>query len=314
MSVFAAAALVVLKLGTGLVAGSLGLVSAGIESSGDVVAAVLTLFAIRLGGRPADANHPYGHRRAENLAALGEAAILTAGGIVVVVEAFGRLAGRGRPLEAHWYVFAVIVVALALDLSRVLVSLGGAARYKSAALRSNAFHFAGDMAGSLAVLAGLAVVSAGFHQGDALAALLVAAIIFSAAARLIVENARVLMDTMPAETIESLPAPSLGSCPQPQSSRRAAAVEATQRQARGRAGLSMSGPAAPFQTSVLDESLTLDDRQRDHRWTPAATATLASQAEPAELQIHDDARARSRPGDTRGACRSPSARTSDGPF
>jgi cation diffusion facilitator family transporter len=199
VSVVAAGALVVLKLGTGLVVGSLGLVSAGIESSGDVVAAVLTLFAIRLGGRPADAHHPYGHRRAENLAALGEAAILTGGGIVVVVEAIGRLAGSGRPLDTHWYVFAVIVVALAVDLSRVLVSLRGAARYKSAALRSNAFHFASDMAGSLTVLAGLAAVSAGFHQGDALAALLVAAIIFAVAGRLIVENARILMDTMPAE-------------------------------------------------------------------------------------------------------------------
>jgi Cation efflux family len=99
-------------------------VSAGIESSGDVVAAVLTLFAIRLGARPADADHPYGHRRAENLAALGEAAILTGGGIVVVVEAIGRLAGRGRPFETHPYVFAVIVVALGVDLSRVLC-LGG---------------------------------------------------------------------------------------------------------------------------------------------------------------------------------------------
>jgi cation diffusion facilitator family transporter len=199
VSVLAAGALVLLKLGAGLVVGSLGLISAGIESSGDVVAAVLTLFAIRLGARPADANHPYGHRRAENLAALGEAAILTGGGIVVVVEAVGRLAGSGPPFDAHWYVFAVIVVALAVDLSRVSVSLRGAARYKSAALRSNAFHFAGDMAGSLTVLAGLVVVSAGFHQGDALAALVVAAIIFAAAGRLIVENARVLMDTMPAE-------------------------------------------------------------------------------------------------------------------
>jgi divalent metal cation (Fe/Co/Zn/Cd) transporter len=74
-------------------------VSAGIESSGDVVAAVLMLFAIRLGARPADADHPYGHRRAENLAALGEAAILTGGGIVVVVEAIGRLAGRWTPCQ-----------------------------------------------------------------------------------------------------------------------------------------------------------------------------------------------------------------------
>ena len=199
MSVFAAAVLVVLKLGTGLLTGSLGLVSAGIESSGDVVAAVLTLFAVRLGGRPADTNHPYGHRRAENLAALGEAAILTGGGILVVVEAIGRLTGGGEPFEPHWYVFVVIVIALGIDASRVLISVRGAAMYKSAALRSNAFHFAGDMAGSLAVLAGLVAVSAGFDQGDSIAALLVAAIIFLAAGRLIFENARVLMDTTPAE-------------------------------------------------------------------------------------------------------------------
>jgi cation diffusion facilitator family transporter len=199
VSVAAAVALVALKLGAGLVAGSLALVSAGIESSGDVVAALLTFAAIRLGGRPADANHPYGHRRAENLAALGEAAILTAGGIVVVVQAIGRLTSRGPPFEAHWYVFAVIGLALVVDLSRVLVSVEGAARYKSAALRSNAFHFGGDLAGSLAVLVGLVAVSAGFHQGDSLAAMLVAAIIFAAVARLIVENARVLMDTTPAE-------------------------------------------------------------------------------------------------------------------
>jgi len=199
VSVVAASVLVALKLGTGLLVGSLGLISAGIESSGDVLAAVLTLFAVRLGGRPADAEHPYGHRRAENLAALGEAAILTGAGVVVVVEAIGRLAGTRAPFQAHWYVFAVIVVALAVDLSRVLVSLRGAGRYRSAALRSNAVHFAGDAAGSLAVLVGLAAVSAGFHDGDAVAALIVSAIVFVAAARLIGENAQVLMDTMPAE-------------------------------------------------------------------------------------------------------------------
>ncbi|MCW3062912.1 MAG: cation-efflux pump [Solirubrobacterales bacterium] len=198
-SVAAATVLVALKLGTGLATGSLGLVSAGIESSGDVVAAVLTFLAIRLAGRPADPEHPYGHRRAENLAALGEAAILTGGGIVVVVAALGRLSGGGEPFAARWYVFAVIVVALAIDASRVVVSLRSAVRYKSAALRSNAFHFAGDMAGSLAVLGGLLAVAAGFGEGDAVASLVVAAIIFTAAGRLIFENARVLMDTTPAE-------------------------------------------------------------------------------------------------------------------
>jgi cation diffusion facilitator family transporter len=197
--VFAAGALVALKLGTGLVSGSLGLTSAGIESSGDVVAAVLTVFAIRLGGRPADPEHPYGHRRAENQAALGEAAILVGGGIVVTVEAIKRLTGQGVQFQPHWFVFAVIGVALVVDASRVLVSLRAAARYRSAALRSNAFHFAGDMTGSVAVLVGLVAVRAGFEEGDTIAALIVAAIIFFAASRLIYENARVLMDTTPVE-------------------------------------------------------------------------------------------------------------------
>jgi cation diffusion facilitator family transporter len=199
VSIGAAVLLVVLKLGTGIATGSLALVSAGIESSGDVVAAILTLAAIRLGGRPADREHPYGHRRAENLASLGEAAILSGGGAFVVVEAIGRLGGGDSSFDPRWYVFAVIGVALVVDMSRVFVSLRGAAEYHSAALRSNAFHFAGDMAGSVAVLFGIIAVALGFQQGDAIASLVVAAIIFAAASRLIYENARVLMDTTPAE-------------------------------------------------------------------------------------------------------------------
>ncbi|MFL5861043.1 MAG: cation diffusion facilitator family transporter [Solirubrobacteraceae bacterium] len=202
-SVFAAASLVALKLGAGLVTGSLGLVSAGIESSGDVIAAILTVFAIRLGGRPADENHPYGHRRAENLAALGEAGILIGGGILVVVEAIDRLVAGGSVVDTSWYLFAVVGVALLVDISRVLVSFRSARKYGSAALRSNAFHFAGDMAGSIAVLTGLLAVRSGFKQGDSIASLVVAAIIFAAAARLIYENARVLMDTTPADAYDA---------------------------------------------------------------------------------------------------------------
>src|ERR1700694_4273834 len=83
VSLAAAGFLVILKLGAGLVSGSLGLISSGLESSGDVIAATITFFAVRLSGRPADVEHPYGHRRAENLGALGEAAILLAGRLVL---------------------------------------------------------------------------------------------------------------------------------------------------------------------------------------------------------------------------------------
>jgi cation diffusion facilitator family transporter len=199
LSIVVAALLVAIKLGVGLATGSLGLISAGIESSGDVIAAVLTFFAVRLGGRPADRGHPYGHRRAENLGALGEAAILLVGGAIVSIKAIGHLIAGGHTPSIHWYQFAVLGVAIALDLGRTRTSLRAASRYASPALRSNAFHFAGDMAGSLVVIAGLLAVHAGLERADSLAALLVAAIIFVAAGRLIAENANVLMDRAPTD-------------------------------------------------------------------------------------------------------------------
>ena len=197
VSILAAAFQMVLMLGAGLATGSLGLVSAGVESTGDVVAAVVTFFAVRLGARPADMSHPYGHRRAENLSALAEATILVGGGLVVAIEAIGRLSGRAS-LAARWYVFAVIGVAIVINLSRALLLRRSARQYHSAALRSNSFHFAGDVAGSVAVLVGLILVRAGFPDGDPIAALIVAVIIFAAAGRLVLENAQVLMDTAPA--------------------------------------------------------------------------------------------------------------------
>jgi cation diffusion facilitator family transporter len=203
VSLAAAALLVALKLGVGVLTASLGLISSGIESSGDVIAATLTFFAVRLGGRPADSEHPYGHRRAENLGALGEAAILLAGGVLVAVEAVVHLAGAHKAPHIHWYQFAVIAVAVVVDLSRMRLSLLSARVYGSAALRSNAFHFAGDMAGSLTVLVGLVLVDAGFMQGDSIAALVVAAIICAAAARLVLENANILMDRTPVEAREA---------------------------------------------------------------------------------------------------------------
>jgi cation diffusion facilitator family transporter len=199
VSLAAAGALAILKLGVGLATGSLGLISSGIESSGDVIAAGLTFFAVRLGARPADAGHPYGHRRAENLGALGEAAILIGGGVLVSVDAISRLAGSGGVSSVHWYELGVVALALVLEAVRMVVTLAGARRHDSPALRSNAVHFATDLAGSVVVLAGLLAARMGAHDGDSLAALAVAAIIFASAARLIGENANVLMDRAPAE-------------------------------------------------------------------------------------------------------------------
>jgi cation diffusion facilitator family transporter len=200
VSIGAAAALVVLKLGAGIASGSLGLVSESLHSGTDLIAAVLTFFAIGVAGRPADEGHQYGHGKAEHLAALAEATVLALVSVAVAALAVARLSGAvEHTVDPAWWTFVVIGLVLAIDLSRTLVSLRTARRYHSEALLSNALHFGSDLVGTLAVLAGLIAASAGFLEGDSIAALFVAALVLVAAGRLIRRNVDVLMDRAPAD-------------------------------------------------------------------------------------------------------------------
>jgi cation diffusion facilitator family transporter len=199
VSIGAAAVLAALKLGAGLVSGSLGLISEALHSGTDLVAALLTFFAIGVSGRPADEGHQYGHGKAEHLAALAEATVLALVSVAVAALAVTRLTGTtSHEVETAWWLFVVVAIVLLIDLSRTVVSLRTARRYGSEALRSNAVHFGSDLAGTLAVLAGLAAAAAGYPGGDSIAALFVAALVLVAAGRLIRRNVDVLMDNAPA--------------------------------------------------------------------------------------------------------------------
>ena len=193
----AAAGLVAIKLLVGLLAHSLGLIAEAIHSATDLVAALLTFFAVRVAVRPADREHPYGHGKAEHLSALGESAILIAASIAIVIEAIGRLRGHGATAQARWYVFAVIGVVIVIDAGRSYASHRAAHRHSSAALGANALHFTLDLVGSFAVLIGLVLVRAGHPTADSIAALLVAAIALFSAGRLMRRSVRALMDTAP---------------------------------------------------------------------------------------------------------------------
>jgi cation diffusion facilitator family transporter len=204
VSVGAACALIALKLAAGIPSGSLGLVSEALHSGTDLVAALLTFFAIGLAGRPADEQHQYGHGKAEHLAALFEAAVLSLVSVGVAALAVARLAGLVHiEVDPRWYAFLVVAIVLAIDVARTTVSYRTARRYHSAALLSNAVHFGSDFAGSLAVLAGLIAARAGWDAGDSVAALFVAALVLSAAVRLMRRNVDVLMDRAPAGAEEA---------------------------------------------------------------------------------------------------------------
>jgi cation diffusion facilitator family transporter len=204
VSVGAACALIALKLAAGIPSGSLGLVSEALHSGTDLVAALLTFFAVGVSGRPADEQHQYGHGKAEHLAALFEASVLAVVSVGVAALAVARLAGWVEiTVDPRWYAFVVVAVVLAIDVTRAMVSLRTARRFHSAALFSNALHFSSDFAGSLAVLAGLIAARAGWQAGDSVAALFVAALVLSAALRLMRRNVDVLMDRAPADAEEA---------------------------------------------------------------------------------------------------------------
>lgn len=203
VSVVAAIVLIAVKLTTGLLTGSLGFLSEAAHSGTDLVAALLTLFAVGVAGRPADHGHPYGHGKAEHLAALAEAAILVAISLFIAYTAARRLSEGTAEVEATWYAFLVIGVVIAIDASRTTVSRQAARRYSSPAFGASALHFASDLAGSVAVLAGLCAALAGYPEGDAAAALFVAVLVLAAAARLIRQNVDVLMDRAPADEVEA---------------------------------------------------------------------------------------------------------------
>jgi cation diffusion facilitator family transporter len=200
VSVGAACLLIVIKLVAGLASSSLGLLAEAAHSGTDLAAALLTFFAVSVAVRPADQGHPYGHGKAQNLAALAESAFLVVVSIFIAAAAIARLAGVvDFQVEATWWTFAAVALVIVIDASRTVVSLRGARRYQSDALLANALHFGSDLAGTLAVLAGLSAVALGFPAGDSIAALFVSVLVVAAAVRLARRNVDTLMDRSPDE-------------------------------------------------------------------------------------------------------------------
>jgi cation diffusion facilitator family transporter len=202
-SVVAAIALIALKLGTGLATHSLGLVSEAAHSGTDLIAALLTFFAVGVAVRPADPGHQYGHGKAEHLAALAEGAILVVASAFIVWQAISRLVNGGTAVHATWYAFVVVGIVICIDVSRTTASWRAARVYSNPALASNAVHFGSDLGGSLAVLLGLLLVREGHPGADSVAALFVAGLVLIAAARLMRRNVDVLMDRAPADAEEA---------------------------------------------------------------------------------------------------------------
>ena len=202
ISIAASASMAAIKFIVGISIGSIALISDALHSTTDLLATVVTWAVVRVSDRPADAEHHYGHGKIESLSALGVIALLyvLAGGIVV--ESFSRLRD-GAPLPKITALpFVVLLVDIAVNYWRARALHKTAKETGSQALAADALHFASDVYGSFAVIAGLALAAYGYAWGDPAAAILGAIVIALLGLKLARSTVETLLDQAPAGATE----------------------------------------------------------------------------------------------------------------
>src|SRR3982074_2865760 len=197
ISIFASAGMATSNFGVGIAIGSFACMSEALHSSVDVVATVITWMVVRVSDRPADEEHHYGHGKLESVSALGVIAMLyvLAGGILV--ESYSRLREGAPPPTISAIPFIVLLIDIAVNFWRARALHRAARDTKSQALAADALHFASDVLGSIAVIAGLALSGLGYAWGDAAAAIGVARMIALLGLRLGRSTGETLVDRAP---------------------------------------------------------------------------------------------------------------------
>jgi len=197
-SIAASAGLTTAKGVVGVMSGSLALLSEAAHSFIDLGATVMTYFAVRSSGKPADAEHHYGHGKIESVSALAETALLFILAGIVIWEAAKRLMSAQPPeVEATPWAFAVILLSILVDFLRARVLYRTAEKTSSHALEADALHYDSDMWSSSAVLVGLFGIALGYTSADSVAAIAVSLVICIAGWRLGRRTIDTLTDTAP---------------------------------------------------------------------------------------------------------------------
>ena len=195
LSVVSNSILIAMKVAAGAITGSIAIITEAVHSSIDLLASIVAYLSLRKADEPADAEHQYGHAKAENLAAAIEGMLILVGAGVIVYEASRRLVSGGGHVESIGVGIAVIAVSAAVNLVVSTYLYRRARAHDSPALEGDAAHLRADAATSLAVLLGLVLIDVtGYEQIDAIVALMVASAIVYTGVRILSRSSRVLMD------------------------------------------------------------------------------------------------------------------------
>jgi cation diffusion facilitator family transporter len=204
LSVVSAAMLVSLKTFLVLRTGSLGVLSEALHSSLDLIAAIITFLSVRVSEQPADEKHPYGHGKFENFSAFVETGLLVLTALFIIYEGFDRLFFHTVHIQPSITAILVLFAALGIDFTRARALTAVSKKYSSQALEADALHFSTDVWSTMVVIAGIGLVWAGeiwnlpwLAYADALAGLVVAAVILWVGSQLGKRTLDALLDAAP---------------------------------------------------------------------------------------------------------------------
>ncbi len=205
LSVASNCVLILLKVVAGVLTGSIAILTEAVHSAIDLIASLIALVSVRKAEEPADQDHPYGHEKAENVAAGAEAMLILLGAVIIVIEAVRRLIS-GSEVESVGIGIAIIALSIVANLVVSGYLYRRAKALESPALEGDAAHLRADALTSVAVLVGLVLVEVtGNAAFDSIAALLVAGAIVATGVRLAMRSGRVLMDeALPDEEMDRI--------------------------------------------------------------------------------------------------------------
>ena len=210
LSVVSNATLVVMKLVTGLLIGSVSIISEAIHSGVDLLASIIALFSVKTSSIPADSRHPFGHGKIENISGTIEALLIFVAAIWIIIEAVKKLMHQ-EPIEAVGWGVGVMLISAVVNIvvSKMLFKVGR--ETDSIALQADAWHLRTDVYTSAGVMVSLALIwmcqwifpGKDFFWLDSVAAIGVALLIIKAAYDLTAQSAKDLLDVhLPSVEVE----------------------------------------------------------------------------------------------------------------
>ncbi len=204
-SVIAACGLTLFKIIVGFMTGSLGIIAEAAHSGLDLVAAIVTVVAVKVSGKPADKDHRYGHGKIENLSALFETFLLLVTCFWIISAAAKRIMSGHIEIDVNIWAFGVMFISIFVDFSRSRMLHRAARKFNSQALEADALHFRTDIWSSAVVILGLFCVKLSdwlkgyefLHYADTVAAVIVGAIVIFISIKLGMKAIRDLLDYTP---------------------------------------------------------------------------------------------------------------------